>query len=211
MNTYLQTAIDAAPQDTYGLVIAPWTPFEVYGVAANWAQASAPVYFYGPEGWRTQQYQVADFRHEPSEALEAEIIQALTDSGDGDSEAKSIVEDATEFTALSPELQEITHLLTGLGDRFSGNNAKDMGQEWLDQGFDANSARDWCDIGVWDPATAATLRDAELTPQEVKDAADRLIEAEETRYVTYTDGCPIYSCCNNDTRCDVLIEEAKGE
>ena len=47
MTTAMQDAIEVAPEGTSGLVIEPWCPGEVYGVAADWSQASAPVYFLG--------------------------------------------------------------------------------------------------------------------------------------------------------------------
>lgn len=97
MNSYLQAAIDAAPAGTSGLVVAPWDESEVYGVAANWAQASAPIYHYGRNGWQTEQFQAADFRHRAEAALLAEITQALMDSGDGDSVAAGITGQAESF------------------------------------------------------------------------------------------------------------------
>jgi hypothetical protein len=98
MSQYIQDAIDTAPTGTSGLVVAPWDASEVYGVAADWSQASAPVYTYTRGEWsRDNGYQVADWQHKPSEALEAEIIEALIQSGDGDSEAASMVADATAF------------------------------------------------------------------------------------------------------------------
>lgn len=100
MTTVMTEAIESAPAGTSGLVIEPWTPGEVYGVAANWADAASPVYFLGShpgDGWSTRQYQVADFRHEPREALECELRQALIASGDDEDEASSLIEDAQEF------------------------------------------------------------------------------------------------------------------
>lgn len=93
----MRTAIEAAPAGTCGLVVEPWAQGEVYGVAANWAQASAPVYFYGESGWESRQYQVADFRHSPREALECELAQALVASGDDEDEAGYLLSDAVEF------------------------------------------------------------------------------------------------------------------
>ena len=95
--SYIQDAIDSAPPGTSGLVVAPWSPSEVYGVAANWLQASAPVYTLGCDGWKQSEYQVADWRHWPIEALKAEITEALLQSGDGDSEVSAIVADAVSF------------------------------------------------------------------------------------------------------------------
>ena len=97
MNSYLQDAIDTAPHGTTGLVVAPWDKAEVYGVAADWPQASGPVWEYARGKWSRGQYQVADWRHLPAEALEAEIIESLVASGDGDSDAAAIVADATQF------------------------------------------------------------------------------------------------------------------
>jgi len=95
MSQYIQDAIDTAPTGTSGLVVAPWDASEVYGVAADWSQASERVYTYARGEWsRDNGYQVADWQHKPSEALEAEI---KAQSGDGDSEAASIVADATAF------------------------------------------------------------------------------------------------------------------
>lgn len=93
----LLNAIEQAPNGASGLVIEPWTPGEIYGVAADWAQASASVYFYGPDRWEPRQYQVADFRHRPMEALECELRQALIASGDDEDEASDLLSDAVEF------------------------------------------------------------------------------------------------------------------
>lgn len=97
MNATMQAAIDSAPAGTSGLVVEPWSPGEVYGVAANWAQAAAPVYFYGAGTWESRQYQVADFRHRPADALECELRQSLLASGDDEDEAAELVGDAESF------------------------------------------------------------------------------------------------------------------
>lgn len=88
---------------------------------------------------------------------------------------------------------------------------------------DAAAADGWCDIGVWEASVAAQLRDAGLIPSQVDDAATALTESEKDSWSQldetlddlayhesqYTDGCPIYSVCNNDTSIDVLIDVAK--
>ena len=93
----MQRAIDDAPAGTSGLAIEPWTPGETYGVAANWAEAAAPVYFRGDAGWESRQYQVADFQHRPEQALDCELRQALIASGGDEDEAAALLADATEF------------------------------------------------------------------------------------------------------------------
>ena len=92
------------PTGTYGLAVEPWSAGEIYGVAANWAQASAPVYTYGRNGWTPNGRQVADYRHEPAAALADEITAAIaasdgvpSDEVDAD-EVNAIVSDATEVT-----------------------------------------------------------------------------------------------------------------
>jgi hypothetical protein len=99
----------------------------------------------------------------------------------------------------------LVNLLRSHGDMFTGNAVGDMADEWLGYDFDAKSADGWMDIGVWEPSVAAQLRDADLTPAEVKSAADALEDAEEDAAEVYTDGSVIYSICNSDTSIDVLL------
>ena len=95
------------------------------------------------------------------------------------------------------------------GYRFTGNNVEDEANEWIDNGFDADSAGGWCEIGCWDAATANILRDAGLTPAVANDAAQRLVDASENAATDYTDGDPIYSACNGDTDVKEIIDMAK--
>lgn len=106
----------------------------------------------------------------------------------------------------SAELMAMEALLISNGDRFAGNSATDNAEDWIDNGFDADSAGEWCDIGVWDAATAAEFRDAELTAAEVKAAAESMSEGDDAD--DYTDGCPIYAACNNDIRASKIIDVA---
>ena len=68
------------PAGTYGYAVEPWSKGEIYAVAANWAEAAAPVYVYGHDGWDQCGKQVADYRHSPEQALEAVIITAIAES-----------------------------------------------------------------------------------------------------------------------------------
>lgn len=94
-----------APTGMTGLAVEPWSKGEIYAVAANWAQASSPIMVYGKDGWTTDECgrQVADFRHNSRDALEAIIASAISMSEgistyDVDSdEIDGIMEDAVEI------------------------------------------------------------------------------------------------------------------
>jgi hypothetical protein len=99
----IETAIECAPRGTYGLLCEPWTPGEVYGVAANWAQASCTVLTYGEDGWVATGHQVADYRHNDRAALIDVLAEQLRMGGDdeeeAEKEAESLVDDAINFPA----------------------------------------------------------------------------------------------------------------
>ena len=51
------------PAGTTGLAVEPWRD-ELFAVAANWQEASAPVYeLIGDDEWRESRWQVADSAH----------------------------------------------------------------------------------------------------------------------------------------------------
>ena len=93
----INQAIEAAPCGMGGLVIEPWSKGDVYGVAANWADASCPIWSYGEDGWHHSGWQVADFSHEPREALVAELQESLVASGDDPDEVDKVSYDSIEF------------------------------------------------------------------------------------------------------------------
>ena len=66
---------------------------------------------------------------------------------------------------------------------------------------------------MWDADTAATFRGADLTPAQVRGAAESLTDGmdDDERSETYTDGDPIYSVCNGDTDADEIIDAATKE
>lgn len=107
------------------------------------------------------------------------------------------------------DISDIAEILTGHGDRFSGNDAEEVAQEWADYDFSASTVDDWCEIGCWNPATAAELRDAGLTPRQVNDTAERMIDEYEEPSEEFTDGDPIYAACNNDISVARIINAAK--
>lgn len=80
-NRHVHAALDCRPDGTTALAVAPWARDEVYGVAARWADAAAPVWVYGPDRWTQSAYQAADYRHSASAALAAEIAQAIVACG----------------------------------------------------------------------------------------------------------------------------------
>ncbi|MCC7241294.1 MAG: hypothetical protein IT180_05170 [Acidobacteria bacterium] len=92
----MTSATITCPGGLTGLAVEPWTPGEIYAVAANWTQASAPVLAYGEQGWRQTGHQVADYRHRPALALALELRSALHCGGDDSDDAiiNDIVSDA---------------------------------------------------------------------------------------------------------------------
>ena len=198
----------AAPAGMTGLAVEPWAKGEVYAVAANWAQASCPIRVYGCNGWDYDDHgrQVANFRHSPEAALRAIIESAIEAGGETPQEEDidDILDDAEEL--IDADVAEMAEMLERHGDRFIGNNAIDMADAWIEAGFSADDADDWCEIGVWEPEIAVSLRDARVTPDCAAEASRRLIDAEEDAAEIYTDGCPIYAACNRDISVDVLIQ-----
>lgn len=104
---------------------------------------------------------------------------------------------------------EMAEMLTRHGKNFCGNNVNDEAEGWADQGFRVDDAESWCEIGVWDAATAAELRDANLTPDDVASAAESLTEGLDDPAEEYTDGDPIYAACNGDICVSVIIDAAR--
>lgn len=94
----------------------------------------------------------------------------------------------------------------GHGDRFSGNDVAESAQEWLDYDFTPSEAGEWCEIGVWNPATASDFRDAGVGPDAVVAAADRLTSELDDPTEEYTAGSPIYAACNYDISSSVIID-----
>lgn len=82
----MMEAMEAAPRGTSGLCVVPWCVYDVYGVAANWANAAAPVYTWGDGEWINSGRQVADYRHDPQAAL-VDILRIEIEAGDPDEDA----------------------------------------------------------------------------------------------------------------------------
>lgn len=54
-----------------------------YGVRADFSQAGDNIEILdADENWRSSQYQVADFRHRPDDALRAQIVESVQFGGD---------------------------------------------------------------------------------------------------------------------------------
>lgn len=86
------------PAGTTGLLVAPWSADEYYGVAADWREASATVYTYGPAGWAPSGRQVSEYCHSSDLALRHEIESAIMASGGvlDEDEIDEIIESAVE-------------------------------------------------------------------------------------------------------------------
>lgn len=101
---------------------------------------------------------------------------------------------------------EMIDMLNDHGDRFAGNDVAEIAWDWEENhNFSVDEADAWCEIGCWDAATAYRFVLAGLTPEQVQEATQRLIDACDDPAETYTDGDPIYAACNNDINVDVII------
>jgi hypothetical protein len=57
------------PSGLTGLAVEPWSPGEIYAVAADWRRADAPILIY-EDGWHSLGIQVGDMGHSAHRALE---------------------------------------------------------------------------------------------------------------------------------------------
>ena len=147
------------------------------------------------------------------EYADAPAMLALIASAEakGTAEADIVRDDGETFRVKvivrDADLIAMAEMLERHGERFTGDDADAMAQEWLDHGFTVGEADGWCEIGCWDAATAAILAIEGLTPDTASAAAQRLIDA-EIADSQYTDGDPIYSACNCDTDFQAIIDAA---
>jgi hypothetical protein len=118
-------------------------------------------------------------------------------------------EHGTVAEVASADTMRMQAMLMRRGDRFSGDNPEEEAEKWVDQGFGVDEADDWCEVGVWDAAVAAELRDAGLTPERAKAAAESLTDGLDDPAEEYTDGDPIYAACNGDIKANVIIDAAR--
>jgi hypothetical protein len=121
------------------------------------------------------------------------------------------VRDALDANELSPrfseeseELAEIADYLGLIGPAFTGDDAQAMAYDWVDHDFSTGEVREWCVVGVWDPATAAEFRAAEVTPEEIAGAADVIDHSGHASSVG-----AINAACNGDLDPQILIEWAR--
>ena len=93
-------------------------------------------------------------------------------------------------------IDTIAEVLLRYGAQYHGWRPVDVAREWDRHGFTALGVEVWCEVGVWRADVAAAFAAAEMTPDDVCYAADRLVAANGAD--RYTDGCPIYAACNGD-------------
>ena len=88
------------PTGTTGLAVEPWARGEIYAVAADWRQASAPVLRLTDAGWLPTGRQACQLGGDPRAHLAAELEAAMRASGErGDltERAASIANEADDI------------------------------------------------------------------------------------------------------------------
>ncbi len=91
------------------------------------------------------------------------------------------------------DLPTITNLLIDAGEQFSGSNAIEAARDWLDEGFDASSTRDWVSAGFWSPYLVSKLYEIGIDANEARLISEGLMSR------GYNWGSsPIDALCNGD-------------
>lgn len=180
---------------------------EVMMVRCDLTQASSPVEVdycndnKNGDGWESTPMQCADMIHSYSRLVaygERLVAQAI-----------QVNEDTVKCNHKNiSNLMDLAEGLQGMGDQFSGNDPVEIAKEWQDHSFELSDASKWWDVGVWDADVARALVDAEMTPKDLTATAEAMTEdmTEEELMDAYTDGCPIYSACNNDIDVQEIID-----
>jgi len=92
---WLGLMTEQLPYRSHGKVV--FDGGDIYGVAANWIEASSPVLSWQDDAWEGTQWQVADFRHRPGEAL----VRLLAACGYNEEVAESMMEDSIDIASAS--------------------------------------------------------------------------------------------------------------
>ena len=95
---------------------------------------------------------------------------------------------------MTSRINEIATVLTLAGEWAHGGDPVETAREWASLGFNSAQVEAWTAVGVWDPDTAETADHLGLSPDELVEAAELLIEDGYDRWT----GKPIYDCCNGD-------------
>lgn len=200
-----------APKGMTGLACAPFRdPKEVYAVAADWRNASAPVLQWEPgDGWTHTAWQVADFRHQAAEALFKIVMDELEKMGENPQDhLVAVAGIAAKSTPLVPhQVGAIADVLRLYGDRFAGDNPYELAQEWDGEGFHAQDVIAWCEVGCWNAWVAGALASCGVGPANASQACAVLAEGAEDGSFMQD---PMYSCCNSDIDADAIIEAAQS-
>ena len=142
-----------------------------------------------------------------------EIARAMSISAQRYHADQSDVDAWVELIEQLDEIAPIAEILKSHGDSYTGGgNGSEMAGGWVDAGItDPQVVDSWCEARVWDPAVAAGLIAAGLSPDDVTSAAESLVDGMDIyqRADAYTDGDPIYAACNGDISLDRLIAASK--
>lgn len=105
---------------------------------------------------------------------------------------------------MEPSTKQICDALLHLGPMYYGSSyeeAENIANEWAEAGFSASDLYAWSEARVWCPITAAQLRNAGLSPQDVIRTAERSTNGSD----------PVYDLCNSGIGLDEFLEIAKAD
>lgn len=148
-------------------------------------------------------HDTADVNHNSLTQVDDDSDTAVQDALVGDWQIAEASDAVTDH-----DLQDMMEMLGNHGGMFTGNHPADEAANWIDHGFTAESASPWCEIGVWDAATANAFVASKLTPEQVAAAAERMTDSLDDPGEEYTDGDPIYAACNGDLDVAKIIQAA---
>jgi len=88
-----------------------------------------------------------------------------------------VIEALAPAASREEEVELMAERLLGAGEFYHGGRVEEVAVEWLDAGFDADTAKDWMIAKVWQAWVARDLVAMGRIPNELRKISDDLIYA----------------------------------